>query len=53
MNKHVNSYKFNIFKKIEEINGPLKEEEKQPSIKKPNMSSNSISNFFATKEKKI
>jgi len=32
------------------MNIPLRENERQPSQKKPNMFLNSISNFFATKE---
>jgi hypothetical protein len=34
----------------EEVNCPWREDERQPSKKKPNISSNSISSFFATKE---
>jgi len=40
----------NILKMFEEeINCPLKEDERQPSKKRPNVSSNSISCFFAAK----
>jgi hypothetical protein len=45
LRKHVNSNHCNIFLKIEEVNSPLKEDQKQPSKKRPNMSSNSISIF--------
>ncbi len=49
--KHVNldhCNKISIFKNA--VNSPLKENERQPSKKKPNMSSNSISNFLTTQE---
>jgi hypothetical protein len=51
LRKHVNSDHLNIFLKFKEkINYPLKENEKQPSEKKSNVFSNSIFNFFATKD---
>ncbi len=51
LRKHVNLDHPNILEKIEEeINCPLRENELQPSKKKPNVSSNSISRLFATKE---
>jgi hypothetical protein len=51
LRKHINSYHCNIFKFFEkEVNCPLKEDERQPFEKRPNISSNSISSFFATKE---
>jgi hypothetical protein len=51
LRKHVNSYHYNILNFFEEeINCPLKEDEKQPSKKRPGVSSNSISSFLATKE---
>jgi hypothetical protein len=51
LNKHVNSYHFNILKKFEEeISCPLREDEKQPSKKRPNVSSNSIFSFFYCKK---
>jgi hypothetical protein len=50
LRKHVNSGCFNILKKFkEEINYPLKEDERQPSKKRSNVSSNSISSFFCYK----
>jgi hypothetical protein len=50
LKKHVNSNNCHVFLKIEKVNNPLKEKGRQPFIKKPNMSSNSISNIFATNE---
>jgi hypothetical protein len=51
LRKHVNSNHSNIFLKFEEeINYPLKEDERQPSKKILNISFNSIFSFFATKE---
>ncbi len=51
LRKHVNLDHSNILKKFErEVNCPLKEDERKPSRKKPNIFLNSISNFFATKE---
>ncbi len=48
---HVNSNHPNIVLKIEEkINCPLREDEKQPSKKRPNVYFNSISSFFVTKK---
>jgi hypothetical protein len=46
LRKHVNSNHSNIFFKIEEeMNNPLREDEKQPLKKRQNESSNSIFNF--------
>jgi hypothetical protein len=51
LKKHVNSDHLNIFLKFEKkINYPLKGDERQPSKKKPNVSSNSISSFFVAKK---
>ncbi len=51
LKKHVNLDHPNIFLKFEkEINCPLREDEKQPFKKRPNVSSISISSFFVTKE---
>jgi hypothetical protein len=51
LRKHVNSNHCNIFRFFEkQVNYRLKENERQPSKKRPNISSNSISSFFATKE---
>jgi hypothetical protein len=48
LRKHVNSDNHNILKKFEEdIDWPLREDEKQPSEKKPNIYFNSKSNFAA------
>jgi hypothetical protein len=46
LTKHVNSNHFNVLRKFEEVNYLLKEKERQPSKKRPNISSNSISSFF-------
>jgi glutathione peroxidase-family protein len=49
LKRHDNLDHCSIFLKIENIvDCPLKEYEKQPSKKRPNISSNSISNFFVT-----
>jgi hypothetical protein len=51
MKKHVNldyCKIFNFFEK--EVNNPLREDERQLSIKRPNMFSSSISHFFVAKE---
>jgi hypothetical protein len=37
-------------KHVKEINCPLREDERQPSKKRPYIFSNSISSFFAAKE---
>jgi hypothetical protein len=51
LRKHVNSHHFNIFVKFEEkVNCPLRQDETKPSIKRPNISPDSISKFFVTKE---
>jgi hypothetical protein len=51
LRKQINSYHPNIFlNSKKKINCPLKEDERQPSKKRSNVSSNSISLFFATKE---
>jgi hypothetical protein len=51
LRKCVNSDHLNIFLKFEKkINCPLKGNERQPSKKKPNVSSNSISSFFVAKK---
>jgi len=51
LRKHVNSNHLNILKKIEEeINCPLTENERQPSKKRLNVSSNSIFSFFIANE---
>jgi hypothetical protein len=51
LRKHINSNHPNIFLKFEEkINCPLKENEKQPSKKRPNVSSNYMSSFFVAKK---
>jgi len=51
LRKHVNLDHSNISWKFEEeINYPLREDERQPSKKRTNVSSNSISRFFAAKE---
>jgi hypothetical protein len=50
MRKHVNSdhYKKKLnFEK--EVNSPLREDKRLPFKKRPNISSSSIPNFFATK----
>jgi hypothetical protein len=50
LRKQINSYHLNIFLKFEKkINCPLREDEKQPAKKRSNVSSNSISSFFAIK----
>jgi hypothetical protein len=50
LRKHVNSDHPNILKKFEEeINCPLREDEKQPSKKRLNVFSNSIFSFFYCK----
>jgi hypothetical protein len=47
LRKHVNVDHYIIFLKIkEEVNNLLREDEKKPTKKKPNMFSSSISNFF-------
>jgi hypothetical protein len=49
--KHVNLDHFNkILNVFYKSNSPLRENERQLSKKKPNMFSNSISNFFITQE---
>jgi hypothetical protein len=51
LKKHVNLDHSNISKKFEEKNScHLRQDERKPSIKRPNISSNSTSNFLATKE---
>jgi len=51
LTKHVNLDHCNILIFSEKkFNYPLKEDERQPSKKRPNISSNSICPFFATKE---
>jgi len=47
LRKHVNLDYCNIFEKV---NCLLKEDEKQPSKKRPNIFKNSISFFFVAKE---
>jgi hypothetical protein len=48
LKRHVNLDHSNVLNFFEEeMNCPLREKEKQPSKKKPNISSNSIFNFFA------
>jgi hypothetical protein len=51
LRKHVNLNHLNILKKFEEkINCPLRGDEKQPSKKRPKVSSNSIISFFVAKK---
>jgi hypothetical protein len=51
LKRHDNLDHYNLFFNFgKEINCPLKEYEKQLSKKRPNLSSNSISSFFVTKE---
>jgi hypothetical protein len=51
LRKHVNSNHLNILKKFEKkYHYLLRENERQPPKKKSNVSSNSISSFFTTKE---
>jgi hypothetical protein len=51
LREHVNANHSHVLKKIKEkMNCPLREEERQPSKKKPNISSSSISSFFPTRE---
>jgi len=51
LRKHVNVDHSNVLKKIErEVNFLLREEEKQPSKKRSNISFNSISSFFFARE---
>jgi hypothetical protein len=50
LRKHVKLDHSNILKKFEEeFNCPLRGNERQPSKKRSNVSSNSISSFFVTK----
>ncbi len=51
LRKHVNSDHFKIKKKFEKkFNCPLKQDERKPSIKRPNIVFYSMFSFFATKE---
>ncbi len=50
LKRHGNLDHCSFFFKFEEVNCPLKEYKKQLSKKKPNISSNSISSAFVTKE---
>jgi hypothetical protein len=49
LRKHVKSNQCNIFKKIEKINSPLKEDERQPFKKRRNIFPNFVSRFFCCK----
>jgi hypothetical protein len=51
LRNYVNLNHFNILKQFEiEVNFLLREDERQPSKKKPNIFSNSIFSFFVGKE---
>jgi hypothetical protein len=51
LREHVHANHSHVLKKIkEEMNCPLREEERQPSKKRPNISSSSISSFFLARE---
>ncbi len=50
LRKHVNLDHFNILKRFgKKVNCPLREDERQPSKKRPNIYFNSISSFFVAK----
>jgi hypothetical protein len=51
LKKHINSDHSDIVKRFEEkFNCPLRQDGKKPSIKRPNIFLNAISNVFATNE---